>query len=98
MVYTAGNSVVCVDVPGGVDCRQVCGVCVDMQASLGLGQSLKECLAKVYELPVGKPAQDALLKAAIPFVVTLAVDADSIKVRQGAFPVMPVWRAVRGMT
>ena len=43
-----------------------------MQASLGFGQSLKEFLAKVYELPVGEPAHDTLLRSAVPFVATLA--------------------------
>lgn len=51
-----------------------------MQASLGLDQALKECLAQVYQLPVRGATQDGLLRAAIPFVATLAVD-ESSKVR-----------------
>lgn len=52
-----------------------------MQASIGLGQSLKECLAKVHGLPGGEPAHDTLLKSAVPFVATLAeMDEEANKV------------------
>lgn len=52
-----------------------------MQASLGLGQSLKESLAKVHELSGGEPAHDTLLRSAIPFVAALAeTDEEANKV------------------
>ena len=52
-----------------------------MQASLGLGESLQECLAKVHELPVGERAANILLKSAVPFVATLAeLDEEANKV------------------
>lgn len=50
-----------------------------MQVTLGFGDSLKQCLGKVHKLPVKEHTQEALLKAALPVVATLAEADDEAR-------------------